>query len=501
MSNINKQALTDEAISKAFAGTNFGRDDFKNILAETVIDAAAGWRCGYTATTICTQLGLLTPKGCASALGLRFISEHVQLETGRLKDELEAADAMNKHLELAIRKAEGCSEALRRRAEAAEKRIAKLEAREVVLPDYSEVYQDDIDKLPVGAKLYAAPQLPQPAVGNDFLPKNLDRALGVLGMALPESREEFNLQQERWIQRLIDRVIRCADELVPQPEVEKAHSSVIAEQLAHFLSGMKVTSHERAVINCAVDRLNKNAAMLQGAEPVSQADELPMDYLQGHKDSLEWAARLAEANHPQTGDWLYDDPLELAKAIRKGPDMPVEPMQKLTFREALAAIRNLGPIDAEKIQAERDALNEPDVPDGYALVPLEPTAEMVAAAMLSDDVLFDQDDDTMFRVQHGVIWRDMLAAAPDFREISNSSTKHFRETAETSTNCPHCGRKPLKNRKCSVAGCEGRHVAHGLCQKHYDIKHKNNLSRRKNIRAANKRYRARRSAAPQQEVK
>lgn len=92
MSNIDKQALTDEAISKAFAGTNFGRDDFKNILAETVIDAAAGWRCGFTATTICTQLGLLTPKGCASALGLRFISEHVQRETKRLKDELEAAE-------------------------------------------------------------------------------------------------------------------------------------------------------------------------------------------------------------------------------------------------------------------------------------------------------------------------------------------------------------------------------------------------------------------------
>lgn len=107
MSNIDKRALTDEAISKAFAGTNFGRDDFKNILAETVIDAAAGWRCGYTATTICTQLGLLTPKGCASALGLRFISEHVQRETKRLKDELQAA----------------------------EKRIAELEAREVKLPD------------------------------------------------------------------------------------------------------------------------------------------------------------------------------------------------------------------------------------------------------------------------------------------------------------------------------------------------------------------------------
>lgn len=46
-----------------------------------------------------------------------------------LLDELEASDALNKHLDLAIRKAEGCSEALRRRAEAAEKRIAELEER------------------------------------------------------------------------------------------------------------------------------------------------------------------------------------------------------------------------------------------------------------------------------------------------------------------------------------------------------------------------------------
>lgn len=49
---------------------------------------------------------------------------------------------------------------------------------------------------------------------------------------------------------------------------------------------------------------------------------LPLDYLQGHKDGLEWASQLAEANHPETGDWFYDDPIELAKAIRKGPDMP-----------------------------------------------------------------------------------------------------------------------------------------------------------------------------------
>ncbi|HBW8476394.1 TPA: DUF551 domain-containing protein [Klebsiella pneumoniae] len=59
----------------------------------------------------------------------------------------------------------------------------------------------------------------------------------------------------------------------------------------------------------------------------SESGYLPLDYLQGHKDGLEWAAQLAEANHPETGDWLYDDPIELSKAIRKGRDMPpVQPV-------------------------------------------------------------------------------------------------------------------------------------------------------------------------------
>ena len=61
-------------------------------------------------------------------------NEDIALTVGKLRVELEAAEALNKHLELAIRKAEGCSEALRRKTEAAEKRIAELEAREVV-PD------------------------------------------------------------------------------------------------------------------------------------------------------------------------------------------------------------------------------------------------------------------------------------------------------------------------------------------------------------------------------
>ncbi|EAQ2397493.1 hypothetical protein ABIX02_003555 [Salmonella enterica subsp. enterica serovar Newport] len=55
------------------------------------------------------------------------------------------------------------------------------------------------------------------SVDKEFIPKNLDKALGVVGVALPESKEEFNLQIERWIQRLIDRVIRYADEFKEQP--------------------------------------------------------------------------------------------------------------------------------------------------------------------------------------------------------------------------------------------------------------------------------------------
>ena len=64
---------------------------------------------------------------------------------------------------------------------------------------------------------YARRTTAQSAVESDFIPKNLDKALGVLGMAIPESREEFNFQTERWIQRLIDRVIRYADEFQEQP--------------------------------------------------------------------------------------------------------------------------------------------------------------------------------------------------------------------------------------------------------------------------------------------
>lgn len=85
------------------------------------------------------------------------------------------------------------------------------------------------------------------------------------------------------------------------------------------------------------DEIRELARMALAAMDSSESIELPLDYLQGHKDGLEWASQLAEANHPETGDWLYDDPIELAKAIRKGPDMP--PAQPVADSEPVAWLR------------------------------------------------------------------------------------------------------------------------------------------------------------------
>ncbi|EBH8349376.1 DUF551 domain-containing protein [Salmonella enterica] len=116
----------------------------------------------------------------------------------------------------------------------------------------------------------------------------------------------------------------------PVPVVPEDISGIIERfqyQADHLSEWHHIDEHSckvnRRDLVTALEFMNScRAAMLQVAEAVSNRDELPLDYLQGHKDGLEWAAQLAEANHPQTGDWLYDDPIELAMAIRKGPDMP-----------------------------------------------------------------------------------------------------------------------------------------------------------------------------------
>lgn len=84
------------------------------------------------------------------------------------------------------------------------------------------------------------------------------------------------------------------------PVVQKtAHSSVIAEQLANVLSEMKVTDHQRAVISCAVDRLNNVAQLLQLSPSALLVPEI-LDY-QGAKELYNYLMTEEETNATVNG--------------------------------------------------------------------------------------------------------------------------------------------------------------------------------------------------------
>ncbi|EAU4781815.1 DUF550 domain-containing protein [Salmonella enterica subsp. enterica serovar Give] len=73
----------------------------------------------------------------------------------------------------------------------------------------------------------------------------------------------------------------------------------------------------------------------------------------------------------------------------------------------------------------------PVVPDGYALVPVEPTDEMIAAAMNCEDVLFNSDES--FCVQFGNIYEAMLAAAPQLQNAPQNIPENIPAGKSTLT--------------------------------------------------------------------
>ncbi|HFU6519790.1 TPA: hypothetical protein ACGPDV_005381, partial [Klebsiella pneumoniae] len=80
---------------------------------------------------------------------------------------------------------------------------------------------------------------------------------------------------------------------------ETAHSSVIAEQLAHVISGLKVTDHQLAVISCAVDRLNNVAQLLQLSPSALLVPDI-LDY-QGAKELYNYLMTEEETNATVNG--------------------------------------------------------------------------------------------------------------------------------------------------------------------------------------------------------
>lgn len=232
------------------------------------------------------------------------------------------------------------------------------------------------------------------------------------------------------------------------------------------------------------------------AEVVCVIDQSNLDYLKSGSDADVWPASRTEMG----GVLLY----------RAAPPAPVLP-------------RDLEEIIFTIVNAMADEKLRNDESELFSLAKkyIEHAKSKLGAAMLQDAEPVSQRYKLPFEqwlsqqtgtidVECGCVMTEVFfhwlrvayeaGNSPHFLEIGNSSTKHFRENAETSTKCPCCGRKPLKNKTCSVAGCNGKHVARGFCVKHYAIERKKEPSRRESIRAADKRYRARKAAAPQQEV-
>ncbi|ENT6193447.1 hypothetical protein ACFDZY_002729 [Salmonella enterica] len=143
-------------------------------------------------------------------------------------------------------------------------------------------------------------------------------------------------------------------------------------------------SHHEAILALVTELQELRAAMLQGTEPVSQTYNLP-ELIEGMEVSIDVSTCDADAGNRYFGTVTEVSELYTAK---NGYILLVQ--------------------DAEPNFDVNG--NSPVTPDGYALVPVEPTDEMIAAAMNCEDVLFNSDES--FCVQFGNIYEAMLAAAP-----------------------------------------------------------------------------------------
>lgn len=66
------EKVTDAEISEAFAGTNFGRSDYRRLLEQGVLKTWAGYASGHTLTTIMQSMGLTTARHHVTKRGRRF---------------------------------------------------------------------------------------------------------------------------------------------------------------------------------------------------------------------------------------------------------------------------------------------------------------------------------------------------------------------------------------------------------------------------------------------
>lgn len=137
----------------------------------------------------------------------------------------------------------------------------------------------------------------------------------------------------------------CSDEIVAMARqlLASMEQEPVAWRWFH-LKQWHVTNDEARARNLAWDGVN--------VTPLYAAPQLPQPAVQNmHHDAK------CDLFRPQVVNGVFvPRHCDCSAATLQGAE-PIS--QPFTLREGLAEIRNLGPIDAEKIQAERDALNEP----------------------------------------------------------------------------------------------------------------------------------------------
>lgn len=191
--------------------------------------------------------------------------------------------------------------------------------------------------------------------------------------------------------------------------ITKERLEPVIERLEHYATNVKWTNVQAAKdMLIAVDAMRRLLASLE-AEPVAYADQQAFRNFQAGVARREWMWR-------NPGEDLI--PLFTAPPAPEVPDLreleaildwilmlPCPTPKATHFAKRLAVV----------IDACRDAMlqgadgNSPVIPDGWVLVPVEPTAEMQSAA--AGAIRFDTTPINKLWTGNAV-YRAMLAAAP-----------------------------------------------------------------------------------------
>lgn len=158
-------------------------------------------------------------------------------------------------------------------------------------------------------------------------------------------------------------------------------------------NGMMQLSNELADAKAALRRLSAYARahagdiQYTGDHPIAVAEKLAGRELSGNTEQLDTAQAQFES--------LAGEPVSV----------------RYKLRDAVETIRKSGiDIDAEKTQAERDSLNYPEIPEGYALVPIEPTEAMMLHKSECKHHAWN-DHDCPMRQTRRLVWAYMIEAA------------------------------------------------------------------------------------------